>query len=175
MFISKQSTQGIQALGVIAGSSHHQSVPTTRLARRIGLCLSSTEIIVRQLKNGGLIRSHRGPGGGYQLQFPVHVLSVWDVVSCFEGTDPPSNADQISPESQAVLALAVELDASVCEHLKTYPLIQVIDQLARLDSDDLDPRPMPTAFHLKPLRQSSPPLSPSWVFDLAKFTQAAHA
>ena len=175
MFISKQSLQGIHAMGVIAGSSHQQPVSTTRLARCIGLCLSSTEIIVRQLKNGGLIRSHRGPGGGYQLQRPVNDLSVWDVVSCFEGTDPASKADQISPESEAALALAIELDASVREHLKSYPLIQVIDQLALLEADDLDSRAMPTAFHLKPLRQSSPPLAPSSVFDLAKFTHAAHA
>jgi len=162
-------------MGVIAGSSHQQPVSTTRLARCIGLCLSSTEIIVRQLKNGGLIRSHRGPGGGYQLQRPVNDLSVWDVVSCFEGTDPASKADQISPESEAALALAIELEASVREHLKSYPLIQVIDQLALLEADDLDSRAMPTAFHLKPLRQSSPPLAPSFVFDLAKFTHAAHA
>lgn len=175
MFISKQCLQGIHAMGVIAGSSHQQPVSTTRLARCIGLCLSSTEIIVRQLKNGGLIRSHRGPGGGYQLQRPVNDLSVWDVVSCFEGTDPASKADQISPESEAALALAIELEASVREHLKSYPLIQVIDQLALLEADDLDSRAMPTAFHLKPLRQSSPPLAPSSVFDLAKFTHAAHA
>ena len=175
MFISKQSLQGIHAMGVIAGSSRQQSVPTTRLARCIGLCLSSTEIIVKQLKNGGLIRSHRGPGGGYQLQRPVNDLSVWDVVSCFEDTGPPSKPDQISPESEAALALAIELDASVCEHLKNYPLTQVIDQLALLEADDLDQRAMPTAFHLKPLRPASPPLAPSWVFDLAKFTHTAHA
>jgi Rrf2 family protein len=175
MFISKQSLQGIQAMGVIAGSSRQQPVPTTRLARCIGLCLSSTEIIVKQLKNGGLIRSHRGPGGGYQLQRHVNDLSVWHVVSCFEYTGPPSKTNQISPESEAALALAIDLDASVCEHLKNYPLTQVIDQLARLESHDLDPRAMPTAFRLKPLRQSSPPVAPSWVFDLAKFTYPAHA
>ncbi len=61
MFTSSQSIRGLQAIGFIAGSSRQQPVPTTRLVWHIGLCLSSTEIIVKQLKNGGLIRPHHGP------------------------------------------------------------------------------------------------------------------
>ena len=99
--------QGLHAIGIIAASSRHHPVPTTRLARHIGLCLSSTEIIVKHLKNGGLIRSHRGPGGGYQLQHPVKDLSVWDVVSCFQNNEPPAKTGLDSGESQAASALAI--------------------------------------------------------------------
>jgi len=175
MFISSQAVQGLQAIGVIAGSSRQQPVPTTRLARHIGLCLSSTEIIVKQLKHGGLIRSHRGPGGGYQLQHPIKGLSVWDVVCCFQDNDRPSKPDQISAESQAAWTLAIQLDEAVCQHLKAYPLNDVIGQMPAVAADDVDARPLHAAFHLKPLRQPGPPLAPSWVFDLAKFMHPAHA
>jgi len=175
MLISSQATQGLQAIGVIAGSLRQQPVPTTRLARQIGLCLSSTEIIVKHLKNGGLIRSYRGPGGGYQLQYPVKNLSVWDVVSCFQSDALLVKTEQASPESQAATALAIQLDEAVCQHLQAYSLIDVLEQLPPAEPDDRDLSSMHTAFHLKPLHQSGPPLAPSWVFDLAKFTHSAYA
>jgi len=175
MFLSLHATQGLNAIGIIAASANQKPVPTTSLARHIGLCLSSTEIIVKQLKNGGLICSYRGPGGGYQLQQPVKDLSVWDVVSCFKDHDPPSNTGQGSPESDAALALASELKEAVCQHLQAYPLTDVIAQLPPVEPDKTGSRAMHTAFHLKPLHQSGPPRAPSWVFDLAKFTHTAHA
>jgi hypothetical protein len=138
--------QGLRAIGIIAASARQQPVPTTRLARHIGLCLSSTEVIVKQLKNGGLIRSYRGPGGGYQLQ-----------------------------QSEAAVALAVQLDEAVCQYLQTCRLIDVLEQFPADEKDDADTNASPTAFHLKPLRQPSPPSAPSWVFDLAKFTHAMPA
>jgi len=175
MFLSLHATQGLNAIGVIAASSRQKPVPTTRLARQIGLCLSSTEIIVKQLKTGGLICSHRGPGGGYQLQHPVKDLSVWDVVSCFKDKDPAAKIGQGSPESEAALALAIELKEAVYEHLRSYPLTDVLARLPSAEPDGMSSRPVNTAFHLKPLHQPSPPMAPSWVFDLARFTHAAHA
>jgi len=175
MFFSHHALQGLHAIAIIAASSRQDSVPTTRLARHIGLCLSSTEIIVKQLKNSGLIRSHRGPGGGYQLQQPAKDLSVWDVVACFQKNDAPVNTDQCSPESEAAWTLAMQLDETVRQHLQAYRLIDVIGQLPPVEPERLDARAGQAAFHLKPLRQASLPAAPSWVFDLAKFTHAAHA
>lgn len=175
MFFSLHAMQGLRAIGIIAASARQQPVPTTRLARHIGLCLSSTEIIVKQLKNGGLIRSYRGPGGGYQLQNLVKDLSVWDVVSCFEANDLPFKSGHVSPESEAAVALSVQLDEAVCQYLQTCRLIDVLERFPTDANDDADTNASPTAFHLKPLRQPSPPSAPSWVFDLAKFTHAVHA
>lgn len=166
--------QGLQAIAVIASSMRQEPVPTTRLARHIGLCLSSTEIIVKHLKNGGLIRSHRGPGGGYQLHIPIKDLSVWDVVSCFGNTELPARTDQASPEMETAWALANQMDEAVRQHLQAYRLIDVLAHLPSVDAGDIQSRSLHTAFHLKPLRPSGPPLAPSWVFDLAKFTHAAH-
>ena len=175
LFFSLHAMQGLRAIGIIAASSRQQPVPTTRLARHIGLCLSSTEIIVKQLKNGGLIRSYRGPGGGYQLQHLVKDLSVWDVVSCFEGSDMPPKAGYVSPESEAAMDLAIQLDETICKYLQACRLIDVLERFPADANDHADTNASHTAFHLKPLRQPGTPLAPSWVFDLAKFTLPAHA
>ena len=175
MFLSLHATQGLNAMGIIATSSRQKPVSTTRLSRQIGLCLSSTEIIVKQLKSGGLIGAHRGPGGGYQLQHPVKDLSVWDVVSCFQEKGPPAQAGPGSPESEAVLALATELREAMCQYLRSYPLSDVLTRLPSVEPEDSNAHAFTTAFHLKPLQKPSPPMAPSWVFDLARFTHAAHA
>jgi hypothetical protein len=97
------------------------------------------------------------------------------VVSCFKDNDPPAKTGQGSPESEAALALAIELKEAVYQHLRSYPLTDVLARLPSVESDDMNSRSINTAFHLKPLHQPSPPMAPSWVFDLAKFTHAAHA
>ena len=175
MNISIQATQGLNAVGLIAASSRLGPMPTTRLARQLGLCLSSTEIVVKRLKTGGLLRSHRGPGGGYQLQRHVSQLSVWDVVSCFDGIKPPDANDQQSPESGAALELALQLDQRVRQYLEGYPLMDVLQHLRTDDIEDENVASTSAGFRLKPLQRFGPPLAPSWVFDLAKFTRTAHA
>lgn len=175
MPLSLHATQGLNAIGIIAASSKHKPVPTTRLARHIGLCLSTTEIIVKQLKNGGLVCSHRGPGGGYQLQQPINSLSVWDVVSCFSNLEPAEKNVYDSPESEAALALSIQLEETVCQHLRACPLTDVLAKLPPVASDEPDSRSSHTAFHLKPLHPPRPPSAPRWVFDLANFARAEHA
>lgn len=175
MLTNAQAMQGLQAIAVIAAASGQQPVPTTRLARHIGLCLSSTEIVIKQLKASGLLRSHRGPGGGYQLERPAEDLSVWDVVACFQTHDRPAPGEQLSPESETAWALSGALDDAMCQHLKDYRLLDVLRQLPAPAPQAKDLDTQRAAFHLKPLRPPSLPSAPSWVFDLAKFSQAAHA
>ena len=150
-------------------------MPTTRLARQLGLCLSSTEIVVKRLKTGGLLRSHRGPGGGYQLERHVSQLSVWDVISCFDGIKPPEANDHQSPENDAALELAMQLDQRVRQYLEVYPLMNVLQHLRAEEIDNQDSASTNAGFRLKPLQRFGPPLAPSWVFDLAKFMCTAHA
>jgi len=175
MNISIQATQGLNAIGLIAASSRLGPMPTTRLARQLGLCLSSTEIVVKRLKNGGLLRSHRGPGGGYQLERDVSQISAWDVISCFEGTKPPAANDHKSSESDAALGLAMQLDQRVREYLQIYPLTDVMQHLRAPEIDSQQNERKNVGFRLKPLQRFGPPVAPSWVFDLAKFMRTAHA
>ena len=175
MPLSHHAIKGLQAVGILAAHSKQHPMPTTTLARHIGLCVSSTEMVMRKLRSGGLLQAHRGPGGGYQLQQAVEHLSVWDVVSCFNDNDlPPYPNGDASLESEAVMGLAILLDKTLSHFLQAYPLIDVLKQLPVDESGAAELIENNTPFHLKPLRQPAPPLAPSWVFDLAKFTNAAH-
>ena len=174
MFFSLHVSQGLHAMGIIAASSISEPVSAINLARQVGLCLSSTEAVLRKLKKGGLICSHRGPGGGYQLQRPVNKLSVWDVVFCFYGSDLPRKTACESAEGQAALALATEVEEATRQFLENCRLGDVIEKLPTNQATVQGSESSGMAFYLKPLPQPKPPLTPSWVFHLAKFTHAMH-
>lgn len=175
MSLSTHAIKGLHAVGIIAAHSKQHPVPTTALARHIGLSVSSTEIVAKKLRGGGLIHANRGPGGGYLLRQPVEHLSVWDVVLYFKDSALPTSNEHGSPEREAVADLVTQLEQTLCNFLQVYPLADVLKQLPADEAKEGRSKAGNAGFHLKPFRQSSPPLAPSWVFDLAKFTSAAHA
>ena len=175
MPLSLLAIKGLHAVGVIAAHSKQHPLPTTTLARHLGLSVSSTEIVARKLRSGGLIYAHRGPGGGHRLRQPVEHLAVWDVVSYFNDSGQPTPTEHGSPEREAVVDLVGQLDQALCNFLQAYPLADVLKQLPADEPQRAQSKTGNTGFQLKPFRQSAPPLVPSWVFDLAKFSGAAHA
>ena len=60
------------------------TVSTQDIADLLGLSVSYLESILKVLKANGIIRSYRGPGGGYQMDADPSELSVWEVVSLFD-------------------------------------------------------------------------------------------
>lgn len=61
---------------------HDRGEPTTLadIAERQGLSLSYLEQLFSQLRRSGLVKSVRGPGGGYQLAKAASVISIDDIV-----------------------------------------------------------------------------------------------
>jgi len=169
--LNSRSMHGINVIGLIASAPRHQSVTTSRLARQLGLSVSFTESLMKDLKEADLLRAHRGPGGGYQLQQAVSGLSVWDVVSCFTQDEVEPKQLNHSPEFQAAYALHVHLDMVKRTFLETYPLADVIKHMPEMVFDnDTDPSSS-LSFHFKPLQKQTLPIAPNSVFDLSNFLQ----
>ncbi|MEQ8344537.1 MAG: Rrf2 family transcriptional regulator [Sneathiellaceae bacterium] len=66
----------VVALAEIAGRSCAAPVPLNDIARRHGLSLRYLEQIFNRLRRAGLVRSVRGPGGGYCLRQPAEEISI---------------------------------------------------------------------------------------------------
>ena len=62
-----------------------EPVSLGELAEKEGVSLKYMEQIVPLLKNSGLIRSVRGPGGGYMLTKKPHKISLGDILLALEG------------------------------------------------------------------------------------------
>ena len=85
MRISRKSKIAFQILLDIAAHSAVGKVITiSQLSSRHSLSHSYLELIFSQLKSAQLIRSHRGPGGGYSLGRNPQDISFYDVVTILE-------------------------------------------------------------------------------------------
>ena len=50
---------------------------------------------MQALARAGLVRSHRGPNGGYSLMRPANEISLWDVRAALEGVGPEFRCQEI--------------------------------------------------------------------------------
>lgn len=60
-------------------------VPMNRIAEAANVPRKFLEIILADLRDAGLLHSHRGKMGGYCLSRPTHLISLGDIVRKIEG------------------------------------------------------------------------------------------
>lgn len=85
MKISTQSRYGLRALFDIAYHSAGQSTQVKDISSRQGISPRYIEQIFQKLKRSGIIKSIRGPSGGYHLAKKLDEITVGDVVRATEG------------------------------------------------------------------------------------------
>jgi Rrf2 family iron-sulfur cluster assembly transcriptional regulator len=85
MKISTQSRYGLRALFDIAYYSAGLSTQVKDISSRQAISPRYIEQIFQKLKKAGIIRSVRGPSGGYYLARRIDEITVGDVVRATEG------------------------------------------------------------------------------------------
>ena len=60
-------------------------VPMTRIAAEANVPRKFLELILADLRDAGLLDSHRGKFGGYRLARAAHLISLGDVIRVIEG------------------------------------------------------------------------------------------
>ena len=86
MKISTQSRYGLRALFDIAYHSAGLSTQVKDISARQGISPRYIEQIFQKLKRAGIIKSVRGPSGGYYLARSPEEIRVGDVVRATEGS-----------------------------------------------------------------------------------------
>lgn len=85
MKLSTRGRYGLRALIDMAANQGDGTVSAQSIARRQGISEGYLEQLIRIMKNGGLVTSVRGAGGGYRLTRPAEKISVGDILRCLEG------------------------------------------------------------------------------------------
>ena len=83
------STRGRYALRVMVDLAEQNSkdfVPLSDIARRQGISVKYLELILKGLVQNGLLKGHRGKGGGYRLTRPPEAYKVGEILELTEGT-----------------------------------------------------------------------------------------
>ncbi|MBB5079360.1 RrF2 family transcriptional regulator [Nonomuraea endophytica] len=88
MRISARTQYGLRAMCALATAPApvhaHQIAADQHIPRRF------CDSILLHLRRAGLIRSQRGPDGGYWLARPAEDITLADVIAVTEGAEPPA-------------------------------------------------------------------------------------
>lgn len=98
MWISRKTdyaTRAVLALAIASG----RSLKSHEIAEKTHIPPSFLEQIMSQLRGAGIVRSERGPGGGYRLNHPPKDITLERIVRIFQGPLAPiSCATRTAPE-----------------------------------------------------------------------------
>jgi Rrf2 family iron-sulfur cluster assembly transcriptional regulator len=97
----KLSTKGryaVMAMADLASNSEGSPVALADIAERQEISLSYLEQLFGKLRKGGLVKSVRGPGGGYLLARPAGQTRVSDIIMA---VDEPIQTTRCMPGSPA--------------------------------------------------------------------------
>ena len=94
MKLSTKGRYAVMALCDLAGHAEDRPVALADIAERQEISLSYLEQLFAKLRRGGLVRSVRGPGGGYLLARAPNETRISDIILA---VDEPIRATRCTP------------------------------------------------------------------------------
>lgn len=76
-----------------------RAVPLQEVAKRQEISLSYLEQLFARMRRAGLVSGVRGPGGGYRLAQPAHVVTVADIIAAVNEPIKATRCDEASTKS----------------------------------------------------------------------------
>ena len=136
MRLTTKSRYGTRMVLDLALNSTGSPVRLSEISKRQGISLKYLEKLIRELKMAGLVKSVRGPYGGYMLAKPTKDISVGDIVRVLEGsetiTDCTENDDVCGRCTQAGECMTqyiwAETGKAMFEKLDSFKIDQLIQR-----------------------------------------------
>jgi len=126
---SAKTTYGLLALMELAGVElSGERLQVAAIAARQGIPERYLEQMMTSLRRGGIVRSSRGPRGGYQLARPAAAIHLAEVIDCLDGDPGESPAHHSSPEQRVITALAAGLREQRLARLEATSLAAMLEQ-----------------------------------------------
>lgn len=96
------STKGRYAVMAMADLAGHEGVvrpvSLAEIAKRQEISLSYLEQLFAKLRKGGLVKSVRGPGGGYRLSRPAGEVRIADIILAVDEPMTATRCEAGSPK-----------------------------------------------------------------------------
>lgn len=87
MNFSIKTEYALRAVYALAQNQSGKPLKREDMAESQNIPLSFLETILIALKKQGLVKSVKGPGGGYLLNKPIDQLNIWDIYSAVDYKD----------------------------------------------------------------------------------------
>jgi Rrf2 family transcriptional regulator, iron-sulfur cluster assembly transcription factor len=104
MRLSTKGRYAVMAMADLAGHENGRAVSLADIARRQEISLSYLEQLFAKLRRHGLVKSVRGPGGGYRLSRPADELRVADIILA---VDEPIRATRCVPGMKGCMTASI--------------------------------------------------------------------
>src|SRR4051812_36991122 len=85
MHVTAKADYAVRAVVELSNSSQSSPRKVDDVAQAQGIPVSFLENILTQLRSSGIVRSQRGPEGGYWLAQPANEVSLADIIRAVEG------------------------------------------------------------------------------------------
>ena len=96
MRLSTKGRYAVMAMVDLAKTSKGRAVALADIAERQEISLSYLEQLFARLRRGGLVKSVRGPGGGYLLAVSAEEMRISDIILA---VDEPMRTTRCEPKS----------------------------------------------------------------------------
>ena len=153
MKLSTKGRYSVMAMVDIAAHSEGKPIALADVAERQEISLSYLEQLFGKLRRGGLVKSVRGPGGGYLLAFAAADTRISDIILA---VDEPIKATRCTPGSPAGCTgnksrclthdLWEELGNKIYLYLNSVSLADVVDKRVLGTSGELFRREQDASF-----------------------------
>jgi Rrf2 family protein len=87
--LTNKGKYGLKAMVHLAGLGAGETAQIAEIAQRNNISKKFLDAILLDLRNAGLLRSKKGPGGGYALARPAGAIKVGAVIRALEGPIAP--------------------------------------------------------------------------------------
>lgn len=113
MRLSKKSRYGLRALIDLSVHSKTEHVSLNNIAERNGISLQYLEQVFASLRRAGIVKSVKGPQGGYLLGYPAAKITVSQILEALEGPyeiekEELSEGDEAQGMSVAIQKLVID-------------------------------------------------------------------
>ena len=155
--ILKKTVKALDIAVFITSRAVVKPVTTEEIASGLSLSSSYTESILKELREAGLIRAHRGPGGGYQIRGnPEDISKHFEEVHSFD--------ELYLDGDHPMKALESAIQSNMQDWLQSQSLSDVAVPFMPRDARVTS---MMGQFRLKPLPAPVMPRAPNSVFQLS--------
>lgn len=87
--LTKKGKYGLKAMVDLAQLAPGETAFVSEIASRNNIPKKFLDAILLELRNGGMLRSKKGPGGGYALSKPASEIYIGQVVRTLDGPLAP--------------------------------------------------------------------------------------
>ncbi len=121
MILSKKSRYGLRALVDLAVNSKTEHMVLNNIADRNGISPQYLEQVFAALRRGGIVKSIKGPQGGYLLAKSAEEITVAEIVLALDGSYYVE--DEVTPANSSVQGVTETL-----QKLVIAPVNQCLDE-----------------------------------------------